>query len=101
MSFEGLVAYAAEHPRWEEIEKIVSMIIPLGENERGVPIFTCRHFDPMRKLCMDYENRPLMCSNYPYEGSSHCKHCNLTLIQINGRELAGGFGHEPFKIELS
>ena len=31
--------------------------------EEGEFYFTCKHWDPETRLCMDYENRPEMCKN--------------------------------------
>jgi len=30
--------------------------------------FACRHWDEQTRLCTVYEERPRMCSGYPYEG---------------------------------
>lgn len=79
-----------------EIEKIAAMVIHIGTGDRGEARFTCSHFDAEAKLCMNYEDRPNLCRDYPYFAGRSCNHCNLTLTQINGLEIAGGFGHEPF-----
>lgn len=52
-------------------EKIQDMVVPLGDYEPYTSdsgytryFYTCRHFDG--KNCNNYENRPFMCSDYPY-----------------------------------
>ena len=34
--------------------------------------YTCRHWDEETRLCTDYENRPPMCSNFPYGREDGC-----------------------------
>lgn len=35
----------------------------------AMPLFyECRHFDPVDNRCMDYANRPEVCSGYPWHG---------------------------------
>ena len=88
MTFEGLAAWAMEVPGHTELQKIVSMVVPLEEapavcgrnGDQPWPRFTCIHFDPVNKLCRDYENRPRMCSEFPYDTT--CNHCNLNRAEI-------------------
>ena len=54
--------------------KLVAMLIPLDRVTGGQPLFTCRHWNAETKRCMDYENRPGMCSDYPYY-SGRCPAC--------------------------
>lgn len=42
-----------DHPMW-------------GREETQDRLYTCRHWDPETHRCDDYENRPGMCSAYPY-----------------------------------
>lgn len=37
--------------------------------------YTCKNFDPVTRNCMNYENRPSMCSDYPYGRSCAYKGC--------------------------
>ena len=67
---------------------IADMVIPLspkearerarrfgGARDRTFPwklrghYFACRHWDEESRLCTVYEQRPRMCSGYPYEGA--------------------------------
>lgn len=65
----------------EEITKIADMAILVEYSNRwvggdghydqnGDPVrghyYTCKHFDPVSGNCTNYENRPKMCSEYPY-----------------------------------
>ena len=43
---------------------IQNMLIPTEDPY----LFNCKHFDKKTRLCGDYENRPKMCSGYPYKG---------------------------------
>ena len=74
---------------------IVDMLIPLSAKESAERLerfgitgnfdpvkneghhFTCRHWDEDTRLCTDYENRPEMCRDYPY--NHECSHgCDFT-----------------------
>lgn len=54
---------------------ILDMVIPLPLGEDGVPRFTCRWFDGVD--CARYEDRPRMCSRYPYGGECSYEGCTL------------------------
>lgn len=60
-----------------EIEKVAEMVIFLGR-ERGrfsdemLFFYTCRYYDAATGNCTNYENRPAMCSDYPY--GKPCEH---------------------------
>jgi Fe-S-cluster containining protein len=75
----------------DEGRQIAEMVIPLtpleaqeryerfgGDDPAKFPAaedahyFTCRHWDEGTRLCLNYENRPPMCSNYPY--GRECDH---------------------------
>ena len=51
-------------------EKLAEMLIfiEVGAYSDGRPcfFFTCKHHDTATGDCMDYANRPPMCSDYPY-----------------------------------
>jgi Fe-S-cluster containining protein len=56
-----------------------SLAFPAGAETR----FNCRMFDPVTRLCKDYENRPDTCRSYP-KGTlqngvltNTCQHCGL------------------------
>lgn len=56
-------------PRWKkEFTKIAEMVIPLPHRNGFYSEYhyTCKHYDANTNNCMDYENRPEMCRNYPY-----------------------------------
>lgn len=39
--------------------------------------YTCKHWNPITMLCGAYEDRPMMCRDYPYD--KPCQHdCNCT-----------------------
>jgi Fe-S-cluster containining protein len=59
--------------KWAEVEKVFPMLIPLGV-EDGAERFTCKHLLPNGD-CGDYENRPRMCRDYPYEDSCMFSGC--------------------------
>ncbi len=65
----------------EDGDKLASMLVPLHEGTYpdGSPawFFTCKHHDPVSGDCMDYENRPRMCSDYPY--GQPCKFYGCTM----------------------
>lgn len=66
--------HARGGPVKEEIGIIWPMLIHLGVsnlNSKGEVgeeghFYTCKHFDTVTNGCMNYENRPRMCSAYPY-----------------------------------
>ena len=53
------------HPDDVEIRKIADMAIYLGPDSAGSNRYTCVHYDGAGN-CMDYENRPTMCREFPY-----------------------------------
>jgi Fe-S-cluster containining protein len=54
-----------------------------GKVEEG-HAYTCRHWDTRTRLCREYEDRPLMCSAFPY--GDKCQHCGWT-NHVNGYGL--------------
>ncbi len=75
----------------EEFTKVNDMVIWLGTSDvdpadgaklltkEGQPRFehnyTCKHHDPVSGDCLNYENRPNMCSQYPYKRSCMYTEC--------------------------
>lgn len=65
----------------EEARKLVAMLVPLpveeGDNiatdREG--FFTCRHLHTITGDCLNYENRPKLCSDYPYDHACTFKGC--------------------------
>jgi Fe-S-cluster containining protein len=51
----------------EEIAKVAAMAVYLGDRSDGAHMYTCRHLNVITGDCMDYENRPDVCRDYPYE----------------------------------
>lgn len=74
----------------KEVYKIVNMTEYSGESpvqgreeEGEISFFTCKNWDEESGNCMDYDNRPKMCSEYPYEdGSCNWEGCTLKLEKI-------------------
>ena len=77
-----------------DFDKIINMLIYIGylaENVLGEPTeyhqhhYTCKHLDKEKGACIIYEQRPAMCSGFPYNTEcdlkKQCgtyKHCNGT-----------------------
>ena len=67
----------------EELEqgegaKIRDMLIVIAPDQHvPYPTYSCKHWDPSTRLCTNYEDRPIMCSAYPYDGM--CKHCGMVM----------------------
>jgi Fe-S-cluster containining protein len=68
-----------------EVLKIGSMVVhlgfftdrtadkhPTGDVMTDGHYYTCKHFEAATGNCLNYENRPLMCSDFPY--SKPCPH---------------------------
>ena len=55
----------------EAAERLQRVGSPLRPSQDST-YFTCRHFDLESRRCMDYDNRPAMCRNYPY--GDPCEH---------------------------
>lgn len=52
-----------------DLAKTADMITFTGTRHApGRAEYTCKFYNKETKRCMDYENRPPMCSNYPYDG---------------------------------
>lgn len=53
--------------------------------------FECKMFDPVTRLCRDYENRPDACRAFPFQAvqggitSNVCRHCGITQNTADGR----------------
>ena len=57
-----------------EAQKIRSMLIVIPPDEiHDYDTYTCKHWNKETMRCIDYENRPLMCVEYPY--GRLCEHC--------------------------
>ena len=64
----------------KEGAKLLDMLIPLGKthpNNDQFEMFTCRYWDTETKRCLNYENRPQMCWDYPYD-RGRCHVCGAT-----------------------
>lgn len=61
--------------------KIADMVIYQRPHEKGGHRYTCKHFDAISGNCTNYENRPKMCSEYPY--GSKCKFKLCTMVQTD------------------
>ena len=71
--------------RWSDIEKIAPMVIlqrtsrQCGHNSpksnKVEYYYTCKHFDAASGNCMNYEDRPAMCRDYPYGRQCSYKAC--------------------------
>jgi len=70
-----------------EIDKINSMVVYLGidrldanrePNQSGKEghWYTCKNLDTKTGLCMDYENRPRMCYEFPYDKPCEYHKCS-------------------------
>ncbi len=58
--------YAGEgHYGLQDAQKLRSMLVPVRREEDGRWLYSCRHLLPNGD-CDDYENRPYMCSAFPY-----------------------------------
>lgn len=60
-------------------EQIRDMLLPTGKetpSDDGECWWTCRHFDGDR--CTIYEDRPKMCSGYPYGAACTFEGCTLS-----------------------
>lgn len=83
--------------RFRDIEKIKDMVIPLGKH-KGNPVveqanvgnsrvhfYTCKFFDGESRNCLDYENRPTMCRDFPYSLKTcpyeGCRHYNGRMLR--------------------
>lgn len=60
--------------------QVKAMLIPLGPvpvtmQETAGWAFECTNYNENANQCCDFENRPRMCSAFPY-GTKVCEHCN-------------------------
>lgn len=77
----------------DELEKVYAMVIPLkpakdyefGVNGVSPPpqtgyYYTCKHHNAETGNCDNYENRPRMCSSYPFYGNpgARCQYQDCT-----------------------
>ena len=95
--------------RWQDIEIIQPMVRYLGLFETNpstgkkgpqlVHVYTCNHLQENGD-CGIYENRPSMCSAYPYGGPCTYEGCELdgaeeaTRLKVMGEKLAVDLGLE-------
>lgn len=88
--YEEIQQRTKENPNWViphgDAAKIVEMIIPLTDVSTcmdGSPVkpgdenhyYTCKWFDKESRNCTNYENRPALCSGYPYGKPCTIKNC--------------------------
>ena len=75
----------------EELTKVCDMVLWLGTSDvdpadgarlltqdgarRFEHNYTCRHFDPVSGDCLNYANRPRMCSEYPFRQACRYTAC--------------------------
>ena len=71
--------------RYQDIRKIADMVIFLGHyGSRTIRKlkgkryhYTCKWLNKESGLCTNYENRPSMCSDFPYGNVCEYKGCNF------------------------
>lgn len=70
-------------PRYDPVEmlKVAPMVIPISEANGGYH-YTCKHFDGETGNCRDYENRPKMCSDYPYGSACTFSECTWEYARV-------------------
>lgn len=56
----------------EDALKVWNMVIPLGHDN-----YNCIHHDAATGNCLNYENRPDMCSQFPYGRQCPRQGCTL------------------------
>lgn len=70
-----------ERDRYRDGDKLADMLSFKGRGEYGDGrpryFYVCRHFDRVARRCTDYENRPRMCSEYPYGNPCDEPACTL------------------------
>jgi len=91
-------AWSDAHERWRDLQKIADMVIPLGKRVDNpvrpdrlgsgrANFFTCKYFDGETRNCLDYEDRPKMCAEFPYGNTScpyeGCRHFNGKIVREN------------------
>jgi uncharacterized protein len=67
MSIEEIQTAAEKPDAHPDFVKVSAMVRPLEIDPDGGWWYTCRHLQPNGD-CGIYESRPLMCSDYPYNG---------------------------------
>jgi len=82
-------------PHFKEIHIVGPMLIYIGRgnfldgefapDENGTYFYTCKNHDVVTGDCKIYQNRPKMCSDYPYGGVCAYKGCTLRVCE---RKLA-------------
>lgn len=74
--------------RWdpEQSRKLVAMLVPLP-SENGQSLFTCRKLHTITGDCTDYENRPKLCRDYPYDHACTFKGCTSDEARSRGVEV--------------
>lgn len=63
----------ADDPEYDQIRDMLIVIPP--DNEFPYVTYSCTHWQRETRLCTIYDQRPRMCSNYPYD--SVCRHCGM------------------------
>ena len=55
-----------------QAELVLGMLDEVVAFDHGRKGYTCKHFDPVTRLCTDHANRPDMCRGYPwYDRTPH------------------------------
>lgn len=65
--------------KWDQkdVVKINEMVIYQRPHENGGYRYTCKYFDKSTGNCNNYDNRPKMCSGYPYGNECKYKGCTM------------------------
>lgn len=62
----------------EEAKKLRPVLAEHTDETLGnYPIFTCKQFNGTTRKCMDYKNRPRVCSGYPYYNGNDKKRLRI------------------------
>jgi Fe-S-cluster containining protein len=64
-----------EATRGNSLKNHKTKYVGYKENRGRAWHYTCKHFDEKSGNCMNYENRPKMCSSYPNGGACQYKNC--------------------------
>jgi hypothetical protein len=77
--FQNKLAHLGKS-KWNQKDmlKVAEMVIYQRPNERGGYRYTCKHWDVSSGNCLNYENRPTMCRDYPYGKECKYKDCTMT-----------------------
>jgi Fe-S-cluster containining protein len=82
--------YLDHRGEMDRVPQDIWLIYPMARlqstDEAGRQLFTCAHWDRETHLCQIYDDRPVMCRDFPYRGKCKYHEAGCTLEVVETKE---------------